>query len=208
MTDDELNKAFLALVEGGELDRILRQLRNKWDRTPREVVLNAVRDAAAEVVQRAKSGQAITNVAGLVRTIADRQLIKLWRAAQDVKDANGALELQANYPEVWQHDERRITQIKTAAAYVRTLIPKVDSESYRDTLTAMLDAAEQGRQLQPKDLGDQMGCSPNTASKRMERAPQRLLPILQEAGFDSLNALLNLPSPQDDETDNEEHNDD
>lgn len=199
VSEDDLNAAFLRLVEGGEFDRILRTLRNQWDRVPRETILNTVRDAATEVVRRHHDGQTIDNVAALVTTIARRKLIKIWEAIQEGKAAESALELRAKYPDGWQHDEERIVKVKRAADYVRTLIPKVDNEKYRRTLYEMLDAAEQGRQLMPKDLAEKLGCSPNTASKQMERAPARLLPILKEAGFDSLDALLEMPSQADDD---------
>jgi DNA-directed RNA polymerase specialized sigma24 family protein len=210
VTDDELDKAFLELVEGGELDRILRQLRHKWNGAPRETVLNAVRDAATELVQRAKSGQKITNVPGLIRTIADRQLIRGWEDIEAADGARGAIELQATHPEIWRHDETRVAKIERAADYVRTLVPKIESESYRATLYAMLDAAVDGHQLQPKQLAEQMGCSPNTASKWMERAPQRLLPFMEDAGYTSFEELLNMTAPQhsDDDTDQDEELDD
>jgi hypothetical protein len=210
VTNDELDKAFLALVEGGELDRILRQLRNKWDGVPRETVLNAVRDAASEVVRRAKSGQTIANLPGLIRTIAHRQLIRGWEDIEAADRAQGAIELQATHPEIWRHDETRVAKIERAADYVRTLVPKIESENYRATLYAMLDAAEEGDQLQPKQLAEQMACSPNTASKWMERAPLRLLPVMEDAGYTSFEELLNMPTPQhaDDDTDQDEELDD
>lgn len=192
MSDDDLNAAFLELVEGGGFDRILRTLRTQWDRMPRETILNAVRDAATEVVRRHRDGQKTDNVPALITTIARRMLIKIWSDVQDGESAESALKLQAEYPEVWQHDEERIAKIKRAAGYVRSLVPRVDNENYRRTLHEMLDAAEQGRQLMPKDLAEKLGCTPNTASKQLERAPVRLLPIMREEGFDSMDALLDM----------------
>ncbi|OMB94509.1 hypothetical protein [Mycobacterium colombiense] len=193
MSEEDLNAAFLELVEGGGFDRILRTLRNQWDRVPRETILNAVRDAATDVVRRHRDGQAIDNVAALVTTIARRKLIKIWDSIQEGRAAGSALELQVKHPEAWQHDEERIVRVKRAADYVRTLVPQVDNERYRRTLYEMLDAAEQGRQLMPKELAEILDCSPNTASKQMERAPARLLPILKEAGFNTVGALLQIP---------------
>jgi hypothetical protein len=204
VTDDNVTTTFLKLVESGEFDRILRTLRNQWDRVPRETILDVVQDAAIDVGHRLSDGQAIGNVAALVTTVARRKLIKVWETIQNGKGAVSALELRAKYPAAWQHDEERIVKVKRAANYVRTLIPKVDNEKYRRTLYEMLDAAEQGRQLMPKDLAEKLECSANTASKQMERAPARLLPILKEAGFDTLDALLEIPS----QTGDDEHSDD
>lgn len=204
MTDDNVTTTFLKLVESGEFDRILRTLRNQWDRVPRETILDVVQDAAIDVGHRLSDGQAIGNVAALVTTVARRKLIKVWETIQNGKGAVSALELRAKYPAAWQHDEERIVKVKRAANYVRTLIPKVDNEKYRRTLYEMLDAAEQGRQLMPKDLAEKLECSSNTASKQMERAPARLLPILKEAGFNTLDALLEIPS----QTGDDEHSDD
>lgn len=198
MTKDELDAAFLGLVESGEFDRILRNLRNAWDRVPRETVLDVVQEAATEVVRRHQDGQIFTNLAGLITTIARRNLIKVWEVIQEAEDVQSALKLRAKYPDAWRHDEERAERIERAAGFVRTLLPGLDNENYRLTLSAILDAAQQGKQLMPKDLAEQLDCSPNTASKWMERAPQRLLPVLTEAGFDTLDGLLNTLPLQDD----------
>jgi hypothetical protein len=190
VTEDELEAAFLELVEKRGFDRILGLLRTQWERVPRETILNVVHDAATEVVRRHRDGQVVTNVPGLVTTIARRTLSKVWATMQEAEEAEAAVELQTKYPEVWQHDEERVVQVKRAAAFVRTLVPKLDNENHRRTIYAILDAAEEGRQLQNKDLAEQLGCAADTAGKWKERAPERLLPILREAGFETLDDLL------------------
>lgn len=198
MTEDSLEAAFFELIEDGGLDRILRRLRMQWERIHRETILNVIRDAATEVVRRHREGQVVTNVPGLVTTIASRTLGKVWAAMQEAEAAQSAVELQTLYPEVWQHDEERVVKVKRAAAFVRTLVPNLDNENHRRTIYALLDAAEEGRQLQNKDLAERLGCSPDTAGKWKERAPARLLPILRDAGFDTLDQLLTRFEPSDD----------
>lgn len=79
VTDDELDKAFLALTASGELDRIFRQLRSAWDGSlSREVVLEALGDAMAEVVRRHQDGLHISNLPGLLQTVSRRRLSKIW----------------------------------------------------------------------------------------------------------------------------------
>lgn len=195
VTEEELEAAFIELIENRGFDRILGVLRAQWERVPRETILNIVHDAATEVVRRHRDGQVITNVPGLITTIARRALGKDWAAVQEAETAQSAIELQVMYPEVWRHDEERVARMQRAAAYVRTLVPKLDNENHRRTIYALLDAAEEGRQMQNKDLAELLGCSPDTAGKWKERAPERLLPILREAGFDTFDQLLARPEP-------------
>lgn len=204
MNDDELDQAFLTLTASGELDRIFRQLRNAWyGSLAREVVREALGDAMAEVVRLHQDGVQITNLPGLIQTVSRRRLSKIWEATQR---EDSALEQLAGSLEAEKEDPERTTKVKRAAAHVRTLVPKLDNKNYQLTINAMLDAAEDRRQLTPQQLATAAGCTPNTASKWMERAPQRLLSILKDEGFDSLDSLLNVP-PTNHDIDDEEYDD-
>jgi DNA-directed RNA polymerase specialized sigma24 family protein len=205
VTDDELDKAFLNLTETGELDKIFAQLRTAWDGLPREVVREALGDAMAEVVRQQRVGVNITNLPGLLQTVARRRLSKIWEAT---KRDDAALDQLAGSLRAEAFDPERADKARRAVDYVRTLIPKVDNENYQRTLIEMLDAVVARRQLTPKDLAQTLGCTANTASKWLVRAPDRLLVVLQEAGYDTLDSLLNLPPLDDDgELDDDEYHD-
>jgi DNA-directed RNA polymerase specialized sigma24 family protein len=209
VTDDELDRAFLVLAETGEDDRILRGLRTRYSRLPRAVVVEAYKDATVEVVRRHKRGQTITNLAGLLTTIARRKLAVVWRAAQEEEEAQQLLRLQVQHPEAWEHDEDRQAKVERAARFVRNLLPRLDNGNYRRTLATMLDAAQAGMQLENKELGDILGCSPNTAGMWKLRSFQRLRPLLEETGIVTLEDLLEMyPLPEDDEDDEYEETDD
>lgn len=204
MTGDELDEAFLKLTETGELDRIFAQLRSAWDGLPREVVREALGDAMAEVVRQQQAGVTITNLPGLLQTVARRRLSKIWEATR--RD-DAALEQLADSLRAEALDPERGDKARRAVDYVRTLIPKVDNENYQRTLTEMLDAVIERRQLTPKELGEKFGCTANTASKWLVRAPERLLMVLQEAGYDTLESLLILPPLDGDDEPDDEYED-
>jgi len=149
----------------------------------------------------------ITNLPGLLQTVSRRRLSRIWAVTQ--RD-DAALERLTGSLDAETADPERTTKVKRAAAYVRTLVPKLDNKNYQFTINEVLDAAEERRQLTPKELSEKAGCNLNTASKWLERAPQRLLPILQEAGFDSLGGLLDMDRPPHDheETDDDKDYDD
>lgn len=199
MTDDELDRAFLHLAESGEYDRLLRQMRTKWSRIPRDEVLHFIQDACGEVVLRAKEGQTITNLPGLLRTIADRALGKYWDELQDTKDAQRAMQRLADHGLLWRHDEEAVAGVRRAADYVRTLLPKLDNENWRRTINAILDAATEGRQADNKDLAEVLDAKADTVGKWKERAIRRLATLLREEGHDSLDSLLLPPVIDDDE---------
>lgn len=213
MTDDELEREFLRLAETGEVDRILRGLRNRYDRVPRDVVVDVYRDATVDVVRRHKRGQTITNLAGLLTTIAQRKLQAVWRAIQDAEESKSLLELRARHAEAFEHDEEREAKVERAAHFIRGLVPRLDNENYRRTLVTLLDAAQAGIQLENKELADILGCAPNTAGMWKLRAFQRLRPLLEEAGIVAWEQLVDmLPLPEDeddydDATDDEETED-
>lgn len=204
MTDDELDEEFLRLAETGEVDRILRGLRNRYTRVPRDVVVEVYRDATVDAVLRHKRGQAITNLAGLLTTIAQRKLRAVWLAMQEAEEGQPLLELRVQHLEAFGHDEEHASKVERAARFVRDLVPRLNNENYRRTLVTLLDAAQGGIQLENKELGDILGCAPNTAAMWKLRAYQRLRPLLQEAGivtWEQLVDILPLPEDEDDYAD-------
>lgn len=209
MTDKELDKAFLQLVESGEFDRILRHLRSRWDRVPREVVLEALQDASEEVVKRQQAGGTITNLAGLLTTIARRRLGAIWEEMQREREAREVLVARAGHPGVWGHDEDYAAKIERAAAYIRTLAARIDSENHRRTVLTIIDAAAEGIQLENKDLGEILGCIPNTAGMWKLRGFQRVRVLLETEGVMSWEDIIEMiPLPEDDETDEDNESED
>lgn len=208
MTEDELDQAFLDLADCGEYDRILSQLRTKWSGIAREEVRHFVQDASEEVVRRVKAGQAVTNLPGLIRTIADRLLGKYWEELREAKDAQRAMDRLAAQGVLWRHDEEAVERIQRTADYVRTLVPKLDNENWRRTIYAVLEATSEGRQADNKTLAELLGAKPDTVGKWKERAIARLVVIVREEGHESLEAVLNPPSPTPDEHDDDEYEDD
>lgn len=207
MNDDELDQAFLDLAEG-EYDRLLAQMRTKWSGVPREDVRHFIQEACEEVVRRVKAGGTITNLPGMIRTIADRALGKYWAELQESHDVERAMGRLASYGLLWRHDEETVTRVQRAAAYVRSLVPKLDNENWQRTIVAILDAAVEGRQAENKDLGEVLGAKPDTVGKWKERAIRRLVAILREEGYESLEALLAPPPKDEDDDPYEEESDD
>ena len=171
-----------------------------------------MRDAATEVVRRAKSGQKITNLPWLgFAQSPTASSSKPGRTSKQRRRRRGPSSSRPRTQRYGGTTQRGLPR-SSAPGGLRpnTLVPKIDSKTYRATVYAMLDAAEHGHQLQPRELAEQMGCSPNTASKWIEQAPQRLLPVMKDAGFNSFEDLLNMPAlpDADNETDDEEELDD
>lgn len=208
MTDDELDQAFYDLTQGGDYDKILRQMRAKWDGIPREEVLHFIQDASEEVVRRVKAGQSVINLPGLIRTVADRLLGKYWSELQDAKDARRAMDRLAARGVLWRHDEEAVERIQRAADYVRRLVPKLDNENWRRTIYAILDATTEGRQADNKALAELLDAKPDTIGKWKERAIARLAVIVREEGYESLEAVLNPPISTTDEYGENEFEDD
>lgn len=209
MTEDELDQAFFDLADCGEYDRILSQMRTRWSGIAREEVRHFVQDACEEVVRRIKAGQAVTNLPGLIRTIADRLLGKYWEELLEAKDAQRAMDRLAAQGVLWRHDEEAVERIQRTADYVRTLVPKLDNENWRRTIYAILEATSEGRQADNKTLAEFLGAKPDTVGKWKERAIARLVLIVREEGHDSLEAVLNPPTPTtDDQDDYDEYEED
>lgn len=209
MTEDELDQAFFDLADGGEYDRILSQMRTKWSGIAREEVRHFVQDASEEVVRRIKAGQTVTNLPGLIRTIADRLLGKYWEELRAAKDAQRAMDRLAAQGVLWRHDEKAVERIQRTADYVRTLVPKLDNENWRRTIYAILEATSEGRQADNMTLAELLGAKPDTVGKWKERAIARLVVIVREEGHESLEAVLDPPSPTtDDQADYDESEDD
>jgi hypothetical protein len=200
MNDDELDRAFLDLAGSKEYDRLLAQMRTKWSGVPREDVRHFIQGACEEVVRRVKAGGTITNLPGMIRTIADRALGKYWSELQESHDVEEAMARLASYGHLWRHDEETVARVERAAEYVRSLVPKLDNENWQRTVVAILDAAAEGRQAENKDLAEVLGAKPDTVGKWKERAIKRLAGILREEGYESLEALL-APAAEDDEDD-------
>lgn len=205
MTEDDLQQAFFVLTEKGEFDRLLSQMRTKWNSIPREEVRQCIQDASEEVVRRAKTGQSVTNFGGLLRTITDRMLGKLWNEMRDARDAQAAMERLAAQGVLWRHDSESIDRIKRAADYVRSLLPKLDNLNWQRTIGAILDATVEGRQAENKDLATVLDAKPDTVGKWKERASARLAEIVRQEGYGSLDVLLNSPAVENEEEDDEDH---
>lgn len=206
MTGGELDQAFFDLAESGEYDKLLRQMRAKWSRIPRDEVRHFIQEACEEIVRRAKAGQNITNLPGLMRTIADRALSKYWDELTETRDAEAAMERFASQGLLWRHDEEAVEGVQRAADFVRSLVPRLDNQNWQRTIYAILDAAVEGSQAENKDLAGVLGAKPDTVGKWKERAAGRLAAILREEGYDSLETLLSPPSliDEEDEFDNED----
>lgn len=196
MTYDELEQAFIHLVETKEYDKILQQLTYKWDGSvDREDVIQFVQDASAEVVRRVKAGGAVTNLAGLIRTIATRNISKYCDELEQARDAHQAMERLAAQGALWRHDEEHQAGLQRAAEYVRGLLPKLDNDSHRRTIAAILDAATEGRQAENKDLAEVLGAKADTVGKWKQRAIDRLAEIVRDEGYGSLGAAIFPPVP-------------
>lgn len=210
MSEDELEQAYFDLVQDGDYDRLLSQLHSKWPRVPREDVCQFIQDASEEVVRRVKAGQSVTNLAGLIRTIADRLLRKYWDELQETRDAVEAMKRLAAHGALYRHDEESVARIQRAVEYVRSLLPKLDNENWQRTIEAMLDATVDGRQVENKDLAQLMGAKPDTVGKWKERAIARLALIVREEGYDSLQTVLHplTPARDEHEFEDEEYEDD
>ncbi|MEU1958467.1 hypothetical protein [Nocardia sp. NPDC019304] len=208
MTDDELDQEFYDLAESGEYDRILRQMRFKWSRVPREEVCHFVQDASEEVVRRVKAGQSVTNLPGLIRTIADRLLAKYWADLERAEEAQQTIGRLAAHGVLWRHDEETVERIQRTADYLRTLVHKLDNENHQRVINAILDATADGRQAENKDLADVLGCKADTAGKWKERAIVRLATIVRDEGYGPLELSLTPATETANEYYNEEFDDD
>ena len=210
MTPEELEREFVKLAEKGEYDKILGQLRAKWsDTIPRDVVLEMLQEACGDVIDRQRRGQAITNVAGLLRTITDRRLYALWKSNDIVNDRDDAFEEIDSETGRWRHSEERHEQVARGVAFVKEALVAWPDNNYRRVLHVIIDAAAEGMQLEPKELGELLGVDRGTARVWRERAYARLAAQFEKQGisWEYVTGLVPAVEAQDDEEDDYEKED-
>lgn len=183
MTPDELEAEFVRLAAVGELDKIQRILRSRRDKVPREVVREIVQEACLEVVRRQQAGGRITNVAGLLMTIAGRLLEKAWQQMQDGFEVDAAFARREREGGDWRHDDEWQTRIERATEYIYRVVANWPADNLRRTLLTIIDAAAEGMQLEPRDLDAQLGCARGTGRVWRDRALDRLRVQLERDGI-------------------------
>lgn len=192
MTRDELEAEFLRLAGIGELDKIQRILRSRRDGVPREVVREVVQEACLAVVQRQQDGGRITNVAGLIMTIADRLLTDTWDEMMKGYEVDAAFVRRQRGVGDWRHDEQWQARIERGVEYVFKAVANWPADNHRRTMMAMIDAATDGVQLRPTDLDHILGCAPGTGRVWRDRAFDRLRVQIEKDGmsWDDITQLL------------------
>jgi hypothetical protein len=183
VTAEELEVEFVRLAAEGELDTIQRYLRARREKVPREVVREIVQEACQEVVRRQHEGGRITNVAGLVTTIARRMLDKAWQQMVDGFQVDVAFARREVEVGEWRHDDEWHARIERATRYVRQVVVGWPADSLRQTLMTIIDAAGQGVQLEARDLDALLGCARGTGRVWRDRAFDRLRVQLEKDGI-------------------------
>ena len=202
MTPEALEAEFIRLTEVGELDKIQRVLRARRDKVPHEVTREIVQEACLEVVRRQQTGGRITNVAGLVMTIAGRLHEKAWREMLDGFEVDAAFARRQRDGGVWSHDDEWHARIERAVEYVSKIVAGWPNDNHRRTLMVIIDAAVAGEQLEARDLDVVLGCARGTGRVWRDRALDRLRAQLEKDGmsWEEITRLL----PEIDENDQQD----
>ena len=192
MTPEALEVEFVRLTEVGELDKIQRVLRSRRDKVPHEVKREIVQEACLEVVRRQQTGGRITNVAGLVMTIAGRLHEKTWREMLDGFEVDAAFARRQRDGGVWSHDDEWHARIERAVEYIHKIVAGWPADNHRRTLMVMIDAAVAGEQLEARDLDAVLGCARGTGRVWRNRALDRLRAQLEKNGmsWDDISRLI------------------
>jgi hypothetical protein len=200
VTHEELEAEFIRLTETGEFDKILRILRSRRDRVPREVAAEIVQEACFEVIRRQQDGGRITNVAGLVMTIAGRKLEKAWQQMVAGFEVDAAFARREHEVGEWRHDEEWQARVDRAVDYVFKAVANWPNDNYRRTLLTIIDAAIEGVQLEARDLDNLLGCARGTGRVWRDRAYDRLRAQLEKDGI-SWELITDLLPENDEEED-------
>lgn len=201
MTPDELEAEFVRLTKERELDKIQRILRSRRDRVPRDVVAEIVQEACLEVVRRQQAGGRITNVAGLVMTIAGRMLEKAWVKMMDGVEVDAAFARRQREVGEWRHDDKWQAMIERATEYVFKVAASWPADNLKRALMTIIDAAAEGVQLEPRDLDELLGCARGTSAVWRRRAYDRLRAQLEEDGLSWEEISGPLPGLAEDDED-------
>jgi DNA-directed RNA polymerase specialized sigma24 family protein len=183
VTAEDLEAEFVRLAGVGELDKIHAYLCSRREKVPRDAVREIVQDACLEVVRRHQDGGRITNVAGLVTTIARRQLDKTWQQIVDGLEIDAALARRQIECGEWRHDDDWHARIERAIGYVSRIVASWPADNLRRTLMVIIDAARQGMQLEARDLDQILGCARGTGRVWRDRAMDRLRAQLEKDGI-------------------------
>jgi hypothetical protein len=142
---------FIRLAEEGELDKIRRILRARRDQVPPDVVNEVVQEACLEVIDRQQAGGRITNVAGLIMTIAGRHLEKTWQRMLEGLEVDAAFARRQLEGGDCRHDDEWQAQIERATEYIFKVVAGWPADNVRRTLLTLIEAAAEGMQLEPRD---------------------------------------------------------
>lgn len=183
VTPEDLEAEFFRLTEVGEFDKIQRVLRARRDKVPREIVREIVQEACLEVVRRQQNNGRITNVAGLVMTIAGRLLERTWQRMLAAHDLDAALARRQCEGGPWRHDDEWHSQIERAVKYVTRVVDSWPADNLRRTLMLIIDSAAEGVQLEARDLDALLGCARGTGRVWRDRAFDRLRVQLEKDGM-------------------------
>jgi hypothetical protein len=207
VTPDELEAEFIRLSQTGELDKIQRILRSRRVKVPRDVTREIVQEAGLEVVRRQRAGGKITNVAGLVMTIATRMLEKAWEQLRDGLEVEAEFARRERAGGQWQHDDAWQARIERAVEYVFKAVANWPADNLRRTLMTIIDAAVEGVQLEPHDLDELFGCARGTSAVWRRRAYDRLRVQFERDGISWEEATGLLLELDDDDGDARERDD-
>lgn len=204
MTPEELELEFVTLAQSGELDKIQMYLRARRDKVPREVVREIVQEACLEVVRRQQDGGRITNVAGLITTIARRQQDKVWKEMLEGAEIDSALARREAEGGEWCHDDQWQAKVERATEYIFKVVAGWPTDNLRRTLLTIIDAAAQGVQLESRDLDRVLECAHGTGRVWRDRAFDRLRVQLEKDGIswdEVTGALTGINEVPEDESD-------
>ncbi len=204
MTPEDLEAEFVRLAAVGELDKIQMYLRSRRDKVPPEVVRDILQDACLEVVSRQQVGGRITNVAGLVTTIARRLLDKTWQQMVDGDEVDAALARRQREGGEWCHDDEWQARVERATEYVFRIVAGWPADNPRRTLMTIIDAAVDGVQLEARDLDELLGCAHGTGRVWRNRAFDRLRAQLEQDGISWEEITGPLPGIPDDHEDDDD----
>jgi len=201
VTPEELDAEFVRLTQTGELDKIQMYLRARRDKIPREVVHEILQEACYEVIRRQQDGGAITNVAGLLTTIARRRLDKVWADMLEGAEVEAAFARRQAEVGDWRHDDEWQVRIERATEYIFKVVAGWPASNLRHTLLTIIDAAAQGVQLEARDLDRILECAPGTGRVWRDRAFARLRVQLEKDGISWEEVTGGLPGLDEDDAD-------
>ena len=190
------DKMIEALAASHFLDGLVRLLANKWRNLPRSEIEYCVAQAVDKAYEHLAEKPSIINLGGWLYKVAFYQADSLWNKDYKNREDNARLDNTASKDQLSEaehlrQDELADSRKAEAIRHARRLLPKIGHGQITDVMELIIDAVEHEiPDLSPKEIGDALGISPDSARTLRNRGFARLARIAREEGIEIPESCL------------------